>query len=255
MTLVHQKPFLFQTSVFNNVAYGLKLRGIATESYRTKIMNALAIVGLTDFSKRNAHQLSGGEAQRVVIARALVLEPEILFLDEPTANIDLRHIDVIERIIKKINREMKTTVIFTTHDLSQAYRLADEIISLLDGRIVPHVPENVFRGKIIHENDRQWIELTDNIQFSIVTKKKGMAYIYIDPKDIIISCKQFSSSARNSFYGKVIKISEQNKLIRLTIDIGVQLISIITKESFQDMKINIGSNACLTFKASSVKCY
>jgi tungstate transport system ATP-binding protein len=255
MTLVHQKPFLFQTSVFNNVAYGLKLRGIATESYRTKIMNALAIVGLTDFSKRNAHQLSGGEAQRTVIARALVLEPEILFLDEPTANIDLRHIDVIERIIKKINREMKTTVIFTTHDLSQAYRLADEIISLLDGRIVPHVPENVFRGKIIHENDRQWIELTDNIQFSIVTKKKGMAYIYIDPKDIIISCKQFSSSARNSFYGKVIKISEQNKLIRLTIDIGVQLISIITKESFQDMKINIGSNACLTFKASSVKCY
>lgn len=255
MTLVHQKPFLFQTSVFNNVAYGLKLRGIATESYRTKIMNALAIVGLTDFSKRNAHQLSGGEAQRTVIARALVLEPEILFLDEPTANIDLRHIDVIERIIKKINREMKTTVIFTTHDLSQAYRLADEIISLLDGRIVPHVPENVFRGKIIHENDRQWIELTDNIRFSIVTKKRGMAYIYIDPKDIIISCKQFSSSARNSFYGKVIKISEQNKLIRLTIDIGVQLISIITKESFQDMKINIGSNACLTFKASSVKCY
>jgi molybdopterin-binding protein len=82
-----------------------------------------------------------------------------------------------------------------------------------------------------------------------------MAYIYIDPKDIIISCKQFSSSALNSFYGKVTKISEQNKLIRLTIDIGVQLISIITKESFQDMKINIGNNVCLTFKASSVKCY
>jgi len=255
MTLVHQKPFLFQTSVFNNVAYGLKLRGIATENNRTKIMNSLAIVGLTDFEKRNAYQLSGGEAQRAVIARALVLEPEILFLDEPTANIDLRHIDVIERIIKKINRDMKTTVIFTTHDLSQAYRMADEIISLLDGRIVPHVPENVFRGKIIHENDRQWIELTDNLQFSIVTKKRGMAYIYIDPKDIIISCKQFSSSALNSFYGKVIKISEQNKLIRLTIDIGVQLICVITKQSFQDMKINIGSKACLTFKASSVKCY
>ncbi|MDD4289164.1 MAG: phosphate ABC transporter ATP-binding protein, partial [Atribacterota bacterium] len=143
MTLVHQKPFLFQTSVFNNVAYGLKLRGIATESNRTKIMNSLSIVGLTDFDKRNAHQLSGGEAQRVVIARALALEPEILFLDEPTSNIDMRHIDVIERIIKEINQKMKTTVVFTTHDLSQAYRLADEIISLLDGKIVPHVPENI----------------------------------------------------------------------------------------------------------------
>lgn len=255
MTLVQQKPFLFQTTVFNNVAYGLKIRGISTESYERKIMNALAIVGLSDFYKRNAHQLSGGEAQRVVIARALVLEPEILFLDEPTANIDMRHVDVIERTIKKINRKMKTTVIFTTHDLSQAYRLSDEIVSLLDGRIVHHVPENVFRGKIINEDGKEWFELTDNIRLSIVTEKRGMAYIYIDPKDIIISCKKFSSSARNSFIGKVVKISEQNKLIRLSIDIGVQLICVITKESFQDMKINIGSNACLTFKASSVKCY
>ncbi|MFA6622427.1 MAG: phosphate ABC transporter ATP-binding protein, partial [Candidatus Caldatribacteriota bacterium] len=223
MTLVHQKPFLFQTSVFNNVAYGLKLRGIATENNRTKIMNSLSIVGLTDFDKRNAHQLSGGEAQRVVIARALALEPEILFLDEPTSNIDMRHIDVIERIIKEINQKMKTTVVFTTHDLSQAYRLADEIISLLDGKIVPHVPENIFKGRIVDKEGNQYFEIADNLRFSIVTKKNGLSYIYIDPRDIIISCKQFSSSALNSFYGKVTKISEQNKLIRLTIDIGVQL--------------------------------
>lgn len=255
MTLVHQKPFLFQTTVFNNVAYGLKIRGVSNDSYERRIKDVLAIVGLSDFYKRNAYQLSGGETQRVVIARALVLEPEILFLDEPTANIDMRHVDVIERIIKKINRERKNTIIFTTHDLSQAYRLADEIISLLDGRIVPHVPENVFRGNIIHENGKQWFELTDNIQFSIVTKKKGMAYIYIDPIDIIISCEQFSSSARNSFIGKVVKVSEQNHSLRLVVDIGVQLICVITKESFQEMKINIGSKVCLTFKASAVKCY
>ncbi len=255
MTLVHQKPFLFQTTVFNNVAYGLKLRDASANSYESKIKSALAMVGLSDFDKRNAHQLSGGEAQRVVIARALAIEPEILFLDEPTANIDLRHIDVIERITKKINREMKTTVIFTTHDLSQAYRLADEIISLLDGKIVPHMPENIFRGKIIHENEKQWFEITDSIRFSIITKKRGMTYIYIDPGDIIISCEQFSSSARNSFIGKIIAISGQNHSIRIVTDIGVHLNSMITRESFQKMKINIGSKICLTFKASSVQCY
>lgn len=255
MTLVHQKPFLFQMSVFNNVAYGLKIRGVSTNSYERRIKNALAIVGLSNFDQRNAYQLSGGEAQRVVIARALAIEPEILFLDEPTANIDLRHIDIIERMIKKINRETKTTVIFTTHDLSQAYRLADEILSLLDGKVVSHVPENIFRGKIVHENGKQWFEITDKIQFSIVTKKRGMAYIYIDPIDIIISCEQFSSSARNSFMGKIVKISQQNHQIRLVVDIGVQLACVITKESFRDMKLNIESKVCLTFKASAVRCY
>jgi len=255
MTLVHQKPFLFQTTVYNNIVYGLKLRAASTDSYESKIRNALAMVGLSGFEKRNAHQLSGGEAQRVVIARALVIEPEILFLDEPIANIDTRYIDVIERIIRKINRQTKTTVIFTTHDLSQAYRLSDEIISLLDGKIVPHVPENIYRGNIIHENGKQRFEITNNLRFSIVTKKRGLAYIYIDPSDIIISNQQFSSSARNSFIGKIVKISEQNHLIRLAVDIGVQLACLITKESFREMNLNIENTVYLTFKASAVKCY
>jgi molybdopterin-binding protein len=255
MTLVHQKPFLFQTTVYNNIAYGLKLRKESINNYDSKIRDVLAMVGLSGFEKRNAYQLSGGEAQRVVIARALAIEPQILFLDEPTSNIDLRNIDVIERIITKINQETKATVIFTTHDLSQAYRLADEIISLLDGKIVPHVPENIFRGRIIHENGRQWFEVTSNLRFSIVTKKSGLAYIYIDPSDIIISNEQFYSSARNSFMGKIVKISEQNHLIRLVIDIGVKLACVITKESFREMNLNIESKVCLTFKASAVKSY
>ncbi len=255
MTLVHQKPFLFQTTVFNNIAYGLRIRGSSIQQNEEYIHKALDMVGLTGFENRNALQLSGGEAQRVVIARALAIEPEILFLDEPTANIDLRHIDVIERIIRKINREMKTTVIFNTHDLSQAYRLSDSIISLLDGKIVPHVPENIFRGKIVHENDLQWIEITDSIKFSILTKKKGMVYIFIDPEDIIVSCAQFSSSAQNSFVGKIIRIYEQNHLIRLIVDIGVHLACILTKESFREMNLNIGRQVCATFNASAVKFY
>ncbi len=255
MTLVHQKPFLFQTTVFNNVAYGLKLRRLPHHDREGRVKNALKMVGLPGFEKRDAHQLSGGEAQRVVIARSLAIEPEILFLDEPTANIDQRYIDVIERIIKKINLEMKTTVIFTTHDLSQAYRLADKIVSLLDGKIVQHVPENIFRGVINQKNSLQWFDITEDVRFAVVTKKKRPAYIYIAPRDIILSHEQFSSSARNSFIGKIIKISEQNHLIRLVVDIGVHLICVITRESFQEMNLNIGSKVCLTFKASAVRCY
>ncbi len=255
MTLVHQKPFLFQTTISNNIAYGLKIRGVPAVKQAKRVKKALEMVGMPGFEKRDAHQLSGGEAQRVVIARSLALEPEILFLDEPTSNIDQGYIDVIERIIRKINQEIKTTVIFTTHNLSQAYRLADKIISLLDGKIVQHMPENIFRGAISHNDGLQWFNITEDVRFAVVTEKSGVAYIYIDPRDIIISYEQFSSSARNTFAGNIINISQQNQLIRIVVDIGVHLIATITRESFQKMKLNVGSKVYLTFKASAVKCY
>jgi len=119
------------------------------------------------------------------------IEPEILFLDEPTTSIDQKHIDVVERIIKKIKKEIKTTVIFTTHDLSQAYRLADEVISLLDGKIIKQVPENLLRGEIVEEDGLKWFKTAGNIKFAIVSEKNGLAYISIDPRDIILSYEQF----------------------------------------------------------------
>ena len=256
MTLVNQDPFLIHSTVYDNIAYGLKIRSIPSKVQKSRIRSALNIVGLSGFKDRKANQLSGGEAQRVVISRALVIEPEVLFLDEPTANIDQKHIDVVERIIKKIKKEIKTTVIFTTHDLSQAYRLADEVISLLDGKIIEQVPENLLRGEIIEEEDGlKWFKTMRNIKFAIVSEKVGPAYISIDPRDIILSYEQFQSSARNSFLGKITKIIEQNHLVKLEINIGVPLVVIITRESFFKMNLNLGSKVYLTFKASAVKLY
>ena len=255
MTLVNQDPFLFHSTVYNNIAYGLKIRSIPSKVQKSRIRSALNIVGLSSFKDRKADQLSGGEAQRVVIARALVIEPEVLFLDEPTANIDQKHIGVVERIIKKIKKEIKTTVIFTTHDLSQAYRLADEVISLLDGKIIKQVPENLLRGEIIEEDGLKRFKTMGNIKFAIVSEKVGPAYISIDPRDIILSYEQFQSSARNSFLGKITKIIEQNHLVKLEIDIGIPLVVIITGESFFKMNLNLGSKVYLTFKASAVKLY
>ncbi len=256
MTLVNQNPFLFHSTVYDNVAYGLKIRLIPYKVQKNRIRSALNMVGLPGFEDRKANQLSGGEAQRLVIARALVIEPEVLFLDEPTANIDQKHIDVVERIIKKIKKEIKTTVIFTTHDLSQAYRLADEVISLLEGKIIKQVPENLLQGEIIREKDGlKWFKTVGNIKFAIVSEKIGPAYISIDPRDIILSYEQFQSSARNSFLGKITKIIEQNHLVKLEIDIGVLSVAIITRESFFKMNLNLGSKIYLTFKASAVKLY
>jgi len=255
MTLVGQDPFLFHSTVYDNIAYGLKVRAIPSKVQQNRIESALNMVGLPSFKDRKANQLSGGEAQRTVIARALAIKPEVLFLDEPTANIDQRHIDVVERIIKKINKEVRTTVIFTTHNLCQAYRLADEVVSFLEGKIIKQVPENLLRGEIKEENGLKWFEVTENIKFAIVSEKIGSVYISINPRDIILSYEQFQSSARNSFLGKIIKIIEQNHLVELEVDVGIPLVTIITRESFQKMNLNLGSKVYLTFKASVVKVY
>jgi molybdopterin-binding protein len=184
-----------------------------------------------------------------------VIEPEILFLDEPTTSIDQRNIDIVERIIKKIKEKIKTTVIFSTHNLSQAYRLADEVISILDGKIIKKVPENLFRGEIEEENGVKWFIVTKNIKIAVVSEKIGLVYISIDPTDIILSYEPFQSSARNSFLGKIVKIIEQNHLVKLEVDVSIPLVTIITRESFQQMNLNLGSKVYLTFKASVVKIY
>jgi molybdopterin-binding protein len=255
MTLVDQDPFLFQSTVYSNVAYGLKVRSVSSIVQQNRIKNALDMVGLSGFENRKVDQLSGGEAQRVVIARALVIEPEILFLDEPTTNIDQRHIDIVERIIKKIKEKIKTTVIFSTHNLSQAYRLADEVISILDGKIIQQIPENLLRGEIKEEDGLKWFKVAENMKIAVVSEKIGPVYISIDPTDIILSYEPFQSSARNSFLGKIVKIIEQNHLVKLEVDVSIPLVTIITRESFQQMNLNLGSKVYLTFKASVVKIY
>ena len=136
MTLVFQKPVLFNTSVYENVAYGLKVRKENKGSTLEKVRKALEVVGLKRYEHKRAKTLSGGEKQRVTIARAMVLEPEILFLDEPTSDLDPRNVAIIEELIKYINKKFKTTIVIATHNMFQARRLAHEASFLFEGRII-----------------------------------------------------------------------------------------------------------------------
>ena len=135
MTIVLQNPFLLNTTVEKNVAYGLKIRGLSNKEQKQKVEESLKLVGLTGFEKRKACELSGGEVQRVAFARGIAVNPKVLFIDEPTANVDKAHIGVLERVIKGLSRNQKTTVVFTTHDSRQAHRLADEVVFLFEGKV------------------------------------------------------------------------------------------------------------------------
>lgn len=135
MTLVSQKPYLFKRKVYANIEYPLKIRNFNKEEMKkrvNKVISRLEIEGLRD---KKAHLLSGGESQKVSLARALVFEPELLLLDEPTSNIDPESIKVLEREILRFNRETGATVIIVTHNLEQSDRICDNIIYLEKGRV------------------------------------------------------------------------------------------------------------------------
>lgn len=133
VTTVFQRPVLLNMSVERNVAYGLQLRA---ERGDGTVPELLELVGLSKLAKTPARQLSGGEAQRVALARALAIEPRVLLLDEPTANLDPYNVGLIEDIVADVNRRQSTTVVLVTHNVFQARRLAHRAALLLEGRIV-----------------------------------------------------------------------------------------------------------------------
>jgi tungstate transport system ATP-binding protein len=135
MTLVLPKVGLFNTTVFKNVAYGLRIRGTKGKEAAERVDKALDFVGLGHKKDQNALTLSSGETQRAGIARALVIEPDILFLDEPTASVDEKSTRAIEGIIQRLKQDGSCTIVMTTHDHSQAARLADFLMVMRDGKI------------------------------------------------------------------------------------------------------------------------
>ena len=254
MTTVIQNPVLFDTTVEKNIDFGLRVRGESREKRKSIVNDCLKMVRLEGFQKRIAKELSGGEAQRVTIARALAIRPEVLFLDEFTSNVDERSIEVLEEVIKNENQLHGSTIFLVTHDTHQAYKLADKVINLFEGKVVESSLENLFRGRIIKTNNLSSFD-TGKIKIDVLTDREDVAYAAINPHDIVISSKPLSSSARNSFPGTIDKIIDFGSSVKLNVKAGEELKVEITKNSFTEMKLSIGSKVYLSFKSTAVEIF
>ncbi len=142
ITMVHQRPLLLGGAVRTNVEYGLRLRG--GQNRTQKVDAALDQLGLTPIAAQAAQTLSGGQTQLVAMARALVLEPEVLLLDEPTAHLDPAHVALAEKAIRQICQTRQTTIVWATHNLFQARRVANRTCLLLNGLLVEAAPTEAF---------------------------------------------------------------------------------------------------------------
>ena len=273
MAYVHQKPVTFTTNVFNNVAYALKWRHVKKSAIKSKTEDVLELVGLADYKHRNAKTLSGGETQRLAIARALVTEPEVLFLDEPTANMDPISVSKIEEVLAHVIEKKKTTVVMSTHDMSQGQRLARMIGVIINGELAQigtpidifTMPkskevaefvgvENILNGVVVgKEGELTQIKVNGCIINTVNSFDVGeKVHILIRPEVIVLSLSADATSARNVFKGKVNSITTVGHMVRLEVDCGFSLLGTITKHAAQDLNITIGKEVYAAFKATAI---
>ncbi|MBK9316101.1 MAG: ABC transporter ATP-binding protein [Acidobacteria bacterium] len=172
LAMVFQKPLLFPYhNVGDNVAFGLKMKGVARDDRTRRVREALALVQMEDFIQRNPRQLSGGQEQRIALARALVTEPRVLLLDEPFSALDEKLRAEMRSLVKSLQQRLGITTIFVTHDQNEAIVMADRIALLLNGGLEQFAPPRdfylaprtesaarffgwkVWRGELVEESD------------------------------------------------------------------------------------------------------
>ena len=276
MGMVFQKPAVLNTTVAKNVAFGLKFRGVPEAEAQKKVHAALEMVGLPDLSGRRAVTLSGGEMQRVALARAMVTEPELLLLDEPTANLDPVSSDLIEDLILRINKESGITIIMSTHDLIQGQRLADRIGVIMNGRLVQTGPAgdifyqpgakeiarfvgiDAITGGVVTENTggHAVIRVADRCFEALTDLPKGArAALYIRPEEISLTpavSLQVKSSMRNQLNGRITKIVPHGPFVRVSVDCGFILSALITRRSCSELGFSVGTDVVAGVKATAI---
>jgi tungstate transport system ATP-binding protein len=245
VVMVDQHPILFSTTVFKNLEFGLKIRRIAKKERERIIEETLDLVDMRSFIRAQAHRLSGGETQRVALARGLALSPKVFLCDEPTASVDAENQTTIMNILRRINEEKKITVIFTTHDRSRAADLAHDTLVLDNGRLIPTAYENVVSGRLSRNGQRQYrCRIQGNISLALKQPlsdvRNESVRVFIDPEMIVPIGMAEIQGGLNRMQGKVIQIMSENGKIRMVVDIGFRLTLLISHDDYEKTRPLVG---------------
>ena len=269
---VYQDYVLFpHLSVSDNVTFGLRQRRRPRDEVRRTTEWLADLLGIAHLLERRPDTLSGGERQKVALARALSVSPQVLLLDEPLSALDPQTREGMQQELRRVHRRLEATIIHVTHDFEEAIALGDRIAVLNEGRILQvGTPEEVFRqpnsefvarfsmtrnifnGEVRQGADGAVVFALDGLEFEVVTSLRGKAHASVRPEDILVSKEPLLSSARNSLRGRIVSIADRGSTVHLTVSTPADLVCMVTRRSYDEMSLMEGSEVYITFKASSV---
>jgi tungstate transport system ATP-binding protein len=257
VTLVEQRPVLFRGTVRENLEYGLALRGTARTAMNGIIGDVVERLGLAPLLNRRRHELSDGEVQRVAVGRALAVRPDVLLLDEPVSSADRAAANALYQALAVERAARPLTVCIASHQLEEAYRWADSIRALAEGRLSPVTPENLFRVDLPAGDGTKHVRVGE-IDIAVMTDRAGPAVLAVPPTDIFVSLQPLSASARNVFSGRVtaMSIERRGAGVHVRADMGgVELVAAVTAEAARDLALAPGKTVVFSFKATAVQVF
>jgi len=258
VVMVDQNPILFTTTVYKNVAFGLKVRKTPKKEQIRRVGEALDQVGMSAFAGAMAHRLSGGETQRVALARALALSPAVMLCDEPTANVDAENQSSILRILKDSNQQHRITLVFTTHDRSQAAALARETIYLDRGRLAAAGQENVFAAVLKTGRDGRGVCQIENgpkmaLPHGGVSDVERKVRIEVDPARLMLGPEDEERTADKRFSGRVVRVAEERDRIWCVVDIGVRIGATLSPAAYRRLRPLVGDTVSVQVPSDAVR--
>jgi tungstate transport system ATP-binding protein len=257
VTLVEQRPILFRGTVRDNLVYGLEVRDIGRTAVNGIVGDVVDRLGLQSLLSRRRHELSDGEVQRVAVARALALRTDVLLLDEPASSADRAAAGALYRALAAERAARPFAVCIASHQLEDAYRWADDIRALADGRLSPVTPENLFRVELPAGDGLKTVRV-GSIELVLITDRAGPTVVAVPATDIFVSREPLPSSARNVFKGRVtgMAIEHRGAGVHVRADMGgVELVAAVTAEAARDLALTPGGTVVFSFKATAVQVF
>lgn len=276
MALVFQEPLLLDTTVEGNVVSGLSLRGVPRGDRAQRVRTWLQRFGIEAIAKRSARTLSGGEAQRTSLARAMVLEPELLLLDEPFAALDSPTRQALIDDLERVLMEAGCTTLLVTHDRAEALRLGHRVAVLIDGRVRQvGTPDEVFgspadeevaafvgvetivRGRLRHSDDGLARVAVGEREVTAASalEEASDVLVCLRPEDVILAPPdepESLTSARNHMPATVKRVVTSGPYVRVELDAGFPVVALITRQAREELAIKPGAEVSATFKATAV---
>lgn len=259
VTLLTQKPYLLKRTVFENIAYGLRIRK-DTKQLQDRIENALFTVGLDyqNFAQRKWHQLSGGEAQRVAMAARLVLKPEVLLLDEPIASVDTESAKLIRKASLKARDSWGTTLVIASHDLQWLYSVSDTQLSMFKGTLFATGMENLITGPF-EKTDKKILvkKLDDSHVIKLKAPVSESCTAIIKKKNIIIALEKHSDTkALNQLSGHITSMLLEKKTRQIMASISIMDLSFVirvTADQISSLNLYPGKKVVLKFHSNDIE--